>query len=282
MSRGTRKWGAFVIFVFLILPFLVKEAIQPELSLDLLSMLRPKPGPFGARLAGGFEARIYADTKPHVGRIALLQKGVVLYFNGASITGEGYGIGLPIVHKAGKAYLASTAKIGRFTRGDTVILSKIYYFDRVETTHEAPRLKYRKTRVQTRIRVNYYLYENYIVVQADLSKAKKDKVDEIYFMNEVSGRLFQIAMTKDREEIELLNWQYAPYEMVGLYAPGYEIIIWIQSDLTWTKFVGREVTSTWRWYGHVKQDWTGCEIYLEKPISRFTYTVFLQNASTPR
>ena len=281
MYHGKQKWGILFVFLFIILPILVKEFAQPGLSLDLLTLIRSSPGPFTGKLSGGFETKIFSDTRPHVGRIALLQKGLVLYFAGKSITGEGYGLGLPIVHKNGQAYLASKAKIGRFVRGDTTILSKIYLYDRVETQTEVPRLKYRKTRPVTQIRVDYYLYQNRIAVEADLRRAKKDGIDEIYFMNEVSGRLFQIAMTRDRKEIELLHWQYAPYGIIGLYAPGYEITVWIKSDITWEKFVGREVTSTWKWYGHVKQDWTGCEIYLGKIVSHFSYSIILQNASIP-
>ncbi len=280
VSTKEKKFLLFLFCILLFFPFLAQEFSSPHWTLILEAAVSPKPGPLVARMSDGIEARIYAATKPFIGRIARLQKGLVLQYRKHNLTGEGYGLGVPILHKNGVPWMASRAKIGRFTRGDTVILAKVFYYDMIETESELPRLRYRKQRrVLTTVRVNYYIYRNRVDIQADFRRAKRAKIDEVFLMNEVAGDLFQYALTQNHRRLELLGWQMAPAGMVALYAPALDMSVWVQSNPVWDRFLGREVTSSWKWYGRLKSNWTGCAIHLPKPPAVFSYTIYLKVGS---
>ncbi|MDQ7053293.1 MAG: hypothetical protein Q9P14_10510 [candidate division KSB1 bacterium] len=277
MTPAEIKFLVFLFMVLIFLPLLVQEIAQPHYMLKLKDALKSPSPALRASMALDLHATLYADTKPFVGRIATLQKGVVISYKGKPIIGEGYGLGVPIVHKDGTPWLASRAKIGRFTRGDTVILAKVYYYDTIETDKEIPRLRYRRQgRVLTRIRVNYFIYQNRVDVVADLRDARRKGAEEVFFMNELSGHLFRYAITQNRRKLDLLNWQLAPSGLVGLVSPKLGLTMWVQCNDTWDRFLGREVLSSWKWYGHIESDWTGCVIHVEKMPARFQYTLFFQ------
>lgn len=279
MSSKAKGWVTAFLVALFVLPFVVNEVVQPSLSLAVIDRIEGRAAPVTAPMDYAVEARLYSTTAPYQGRIATLQKGLVLFRHGKSLVGEGYGIGLPIVHKDGTAYLPATSRIGRFSRGDTLILSKVFYYDRRETDSDLPRFRYVRCLPLTRVRVDYFVYRNRIDIMVDLKEALERGIDEVFLMNEVSGRLFQVAVTGNGQKLDLLHWQLAPLGSVALLAPDAGLLLWVECDGIWDRFLGREVTSRWKWYGHVNHDWTGCEIHLDRPLSRFHYSVRLQSTS---
>ncbi len=283
MTSAEMKFLLFLFMVLLFLPMLVQEIAQPRYVLIIKDTFKKGSPVLHADMDFNLQATIYASTKPFVGRIATLQKGLVMTYKDQPIIGDGFGIGVPIVHKNGTPWLASRAKIGRFTRGDTVILAKVYYFDTIETDKEIPRLRYRRQKKWfTRIRVNYFIYRNRIDIVADLRDAQKKGAEIVYFMNELSGRLFRYAITQNRRKLDLLNWQLAPSGLVGLVSSKLNLILWVQCDDTWDRFLGREVLSSWKWYGHTSSNWAGYVIGVPKIPAIFQYTVFFKKTAPDR
>ncbi len=84
--------------------------------------------PFNRTLTKGFSVRLYEDSRPPNGKIAPVQKGVVLVQNGAETIGEGGGFGAPVLHHDEKTYYSLDATAHRFRDG----VAKNFSMDAVE------------------------------------------------------------------------------------------------------------------------------------------------------
>ena len=73
--------------------------------------------------------RLYSDTRPHIGKIDLLQKGLVLVVDEHPVIEEAYGFGLPIVKYGDLAYNARHADV---TQVDSHTVVKRYAMDTVD------------------------------------------------------------------------------------------------------------------------------------------------------
>lgn len=282
VSASRKSHLASYLIILVLLLTVVKEYFNPAAFYAIQDVLQKKPGPFRVRWQGDFGLELRAATSPHNGKIAGLQKGLILTYRGRPIIGDGYGFGLPIVHVRGTPYLAATAKIGKFVRGDTLILSKVYSLDRRELDSEIPRFQYERTGAIGSVRVDYFIHKGAIDVVADFRGLAKVKHEEIFLMNEQAGRQFRYAMTPQIPRIDLLEWQAWRSDAVGLVAPGLDATVWITADFMWTKFLGREILSRWKWYGHAAVDWAGCSILIDKPIRKFHYSIQLQTPDSPQ
>ena len=79
-----------VILVVAMAWFLLKEAIEPHWTIRLGDLMSPGPPPISMVLDSGLAVHVYADTRPHVGKITPLQKGLVLVQDGQELIEEGY------------------------------------------------------------------------------------------------------------------------------------------------------------------------------------------------
>ena len=91
--------------------FLLKEVIEPHWTIRLGDLVSPGPLPVTMALGNGLVLHAYSDTRPHVGKITPLQKGLVLVQDGQELIEEGYGFGTPIVVLGGRSYLSQHAGV---------------------------------------------------------------------------------------------------------------------------------------------------------------------------
>ena len=121
--------------------FLLKEAIEPHWVIRLGDLVRPGPPPVTLALDSGLVLRAYPDTRPHVGKITPLQKGLVLVQDGQELIEEGYGFGTPIVVQDGRSYLAQHADVAASPDGREIV--KRFRIDVEDTWTQLFRRKYR-------------------------------------------------------------------------------------------------------------------------------------------
>ncbi|KAA3619632.1 MAG: hypothetical protein DWQ05_02600 [Calditrichaeota bacterium] len=269
-----------LIFVTIIAFVAYKEYAAPYWRYHIKEIYSKSKPPLRVALENGLEIEMYPGAQPHVGKIAGLQKGLILTQYGKPLVGEGYGFGLPLVVANGASWLASQSKTGKFVHGDTTILSKEYIFDTRENDVQFPRRRYEKTRPIGTIRVDYLIYKNTIEVTADLKGLVEVNYDYVYFMNEQSGRDFRYGLNALGQKIDLIQWQTpVPMAMLGVHAPRLGITFWIKDNMETLKYLGRETLARWHWYGHVSTNWAGCDLRLDKKFSTYKYQISIEKKS---
>ncbi|MCA9734138.1 MAG: hypothetical protein H6696_10875 [Deferribacteres bacterium] len=274
-----RKALRNIIFFILVFAFFAyKEYAAPYWRYHIETLITKNKPPYTAELANGLALEIYSDARPHVGKIAGIQKGLILKQYGKDLVGEGYGLGLPLVVANGVSWLASEAKIGKFEHGDTTVLSKLYVLDTQEHDVQFPRRRYIKTRPVGTIRIDYLIYQNTIEVNADLKGLVDADFEYVYFMNEQSGKDFRYGLNPLGQKIDLIQWQAPiPMAMLGIHAPRLGITFWVRDNMETLKYLGRETLARWHWYGHESTNWAGCELRLDNKKPTFQYFIKLDN-----
>ncbi|KAA3663103.1 MAG: hypothetical protein DWQ10_00845 [Calditrichaeota bacterium] len=275
-----------ILFLVLILAFFTyKEYAAPFWRYHIESLITKNKPPYSATLANGLTLEVYTDARPHVGKIAGLQKGLILKRDQTELIGEGYGFGLPLVVSNGGSWLASEARIGKFVHGDTTVLSKLYVFDTQEFDVQFPRRRYVQTKPIGTVRIDYLIFGNIIEVTADLKGLVDADYEYVYFMNEQSGKHFRYGLNPLGQKIDLIQWQAPiPMAMLGIHAPRLGITFWVKDNMETLKFLGRETLARWHWYGHESTNWAGCELRLDNKKHMFKYQIkiddIINNQST--
>lgn len=82
-------------------------------------------------ISNNVSVRIYSGTRPHVWKIADLQKGLILVHNGIETVGEGTGFGLPVLVCSNETYFSATSKVHVSQRENRSIICKEYLMDRI-------------------------------------------------------------------------------------------------------------------------------------------------------
>ena len=86
---------------------LIAEIIEPH----FLLWSQPRGQVLQVPTVGGTSLRLYSDTRPYVGKIASLQKGLAWVAGKRLLIEEGYGFGCPIVEADGRAYVSRSAQV---------------------------------------------------------------------------------------------------------------------------------------------------------------------------
>ena len=145
-----KHWLTLVV-ALLVLMVVVKESREPYLWLFADDVLHPKPAPHTVALADGLAVRLYTDTRPHTGKVARLQKGLVLVADGGERVEEGFGFGLPLIEVDGQAYLSRSASVQRV--GNALV--KRYQMDTLDTPSGFLRRKYKPVPPMGTVTVTY-------------------------------------------------------------------------------------------------------------------------------
>jgi hypothetical protein len=174
--------------------------------------------------------RAYASTEPLNGKIADLQKGLILVIDGVEAVGEGTGFGLPVLVYSGETYFSGSSSVYVSQRPSGCIIRKEFTMDRVARNsfrnvtleNRAARTfithlsdlyqKHRRFRLLTlkdltrrisigkafleaasmgRVIVTYTVDESCITVKADFKNLKKRGLEKIFMLNEQGSRLFR-------------------------------------------------------------------------------------------
>lgn len=174
--------------------------------------------------------RAYTSTDPPNGKIANLQKGLILVVNGIETVGEGTGFGLPVLVYSDETYFSGSSNLQVSTRDEKCTICKEFKMDRIarnglrNITLEnrlARNLinyisdlyqKHRRLRLLTlkhltgsinidkifpttvskgTVTVTYTVQGPHIMVKADFRSVETKQLRKIFMLNEQSSRFYR-------------------------------------------------------------------------------------------
>jgi hypothetical protein len=284
------------LLIALVLLFLVvKESREPHLWLFVEDLLHPKPPPLQVHLPNGLELRLYADPRPHTGKVARLQKGLVLVQDGEERIEEGFGFGLPLIQFNGQAYLSRVASVQQM--GDTLV--KHYEMDTVDTPSGFLRRKYEPVPSIGTVVISYTLASGRGDAGASASESSPQAglaTSTVRVTADFSGLL--VAWT----QAYLMNEQgarfFTRYEEPGLAVEGKDFGKWqstlaprgcivagdrsvrfcVETREPGQKYYGRERYNQFYWVGMYALSWAGIDLELQAPPDSFEYWLDIQSA----
>jgi len=271
------KLGRILILLGLLLVAfaVLKESREPYLWLFVDDLLHPKPSPYLTSLSDGMAARLYADTRPHIGKVARLQKGVVLLRDGRDLVEEGFGFGLPLVEISGQAYLSRSASVEQ--AGNTWV--KRYEMDTLDTPSGFLRRKYEPVPVIGTVTVSYTLSADGIDVVVDLA-GLEIAWDRVYVMNEQGARTF----TRYEEPglavqgRQLGRWQPTIARQGCIVADDHSLRFCVETQQAGSRYYGRERYNQYYPIGVYVLSWAGIDLELEYPVCLFSYRILLERS----
>jgi hypothetical protein len=266
MWRGLALTGVFLLLSF----FIVKETREPHLWLFVDDILHPKPPPVTRSLASGLAARLYSDTRPHTGKVARLQKGMVLVVDGRERVEEGFGFGLPIIEVAGQAYLSRSATVEEV--GDRLI--KRFAMDTMDTPSGFLRRKYEPVDSIGTVTISYTVGTEDIEVVVDFS-GMEVPWDVAYVMNEQGARAFtryeEPGLAVEGEDLG--RWQPTTASEGCIIAGDETLRFCVETGQAVPRYYGRERYKQYYWVGVYSLSWAGIDLVLEPADSPFRYRV---------
>ncbi len=264
-----------------------REAFDPWLVLFLDDWIHPKPAPLSVQLDEGLVLRVYADTRPHIGKIDELQKGLVLVVDGRQKIEEGFGFGAPIIRYDSRTYLSRHAEIARRTIEGRPALVKRYTIDVADHASQFLREKYRDVAPLGAVVFTYTLTSpTTLAVTVDFSELAV-AWDAAYLMNEQGARAFPIYQGRidDGDALDATHTG----EEVGIWRPvGDPCGCWLNREGTLrfcvetepgrSTYIGRERYLQVHWAGIYVLSWSGVDIELTAPVTRYDYLIHIERA----
>ena len=284
LGRRARAMFRFVLGAILAAVaawFLLKEAIEPHWTIRLGELLWPGPPPSALELGGGLAVRAYADTRPHVGKITPLQKGLVLLQDGRELIEEGYGFGTPIVLQDGRSYLSQHTEVAVSPDGREIV--KRFTVD-VEDTWTRPfRRKYRAVAPLGSVVFTYTVAAPGILDVAVDFTGLRATPDLVYLANEQGARAFTLysdssglrryfADVPDTPD----QWVATTAERTCFTAEARKLRFCVETQPGQAKYVGRERYYQRRWSGLFSLSWAGTDLELTRPQGVYRYRVSVE------
>lgn len=267
-----------VSFALLLLGWkLVAEWIEPHFFL----WLGPKEEILEVPAVGGTVLRLYGDTRPHVGKIAGLQKGLVWVRDQRLLIEEGYGFGCPIIEWEGTAYLAQHAEVELVDGANGALLIKRYTIDTADTPIQFLRRKYRRVPPLGQVVFRYDVDPGGAVdIEVDFSGLKVAWT-RAYLMNEQGARRF-VHYTD-------VTGRSLSGDEIGIWEPAERFIpracfesrdrglqFCLEAQAPGTVYYGRERYEQYNWRGIYYLSWAGIDIELAAPRDVYRYRVTLE------
>jgi hypothetical protein len=258
---------------------LTAELIEPH----LLLWLGPHAPIHETPAIAGTTLRLYEDTRPHIGKIAGLQKGLVWVRDGQPLVEEGYGFGSPIVIVDGMAYLSRHAEVTMSTVQGRTRMVKRFEIDTIDTPIQFLRRKYRPVSPIGTVVQRYDVHPSgEIEVTVDLSGLTVDWT-QIYLMNEQGAQRFphysdSLGRALSGDEIGI--WEPSEEFIArGCFAsPGRDLRFCVEAQPPATVYYGRERYNQYNWRGIYYLSWSGVDIELAPPLAQYAYRIVLEDA----
>ena len=256
---------------------LVAEIVEPHFTLHFY----PRSLSLEAPSIADTTLRLYGDTRPHVGKIAGLQKGLVWIRKGRALVEEGYGFGYPIIEFDNRAYISRQAVIERSTEDNVTRLIKHYHIDTLDTPIQFLRRKYRPTPSLGTVTVRYDVHpDGKIDVTADFSQLSVSW-SRVYLMNEQGARRF--TQYTDIEGTLLVGDQIGIWASSGTFiaracfdsADG-TLRFCVEPQKPALTYYGRERYNQYNWRGIFYLSWAGIDIELAAPQPLYRYRITLE------
>jgi len=193
------------------------------------------------RISDLMSLRVYRDTRPSNLKIANLQKGLILVYEGNELVGEGTGFGLPVLVCSDQTYFSGSSTIrgsqednrwsirkefvmdrtarNRFrnvTLENRLARDLIAYLPRLYQMH--PKLRFLRLKgvthridintsfVQTKptgkVTVIYTIDKQRISISVDFKNLERNKLEKIFMLNEQGSRFFRKYSDSQRTKLE--------------------------------------------------------------------------------
>jgi hypothetical protein len=278
------RYLAAVLFAVLLLMVAIRERYAPRLTLYLADMLSQPSPPLIAALSDSLQLRLYSNTRPHVGKIASLQKGLVLVHDGRELIEEGYGFGTPIIEVDGVAHVSRHADIFVTHHDGRLSLVKAYRIDVADRPTRPFRIKYADVDPLGRVVFTYTVRApDAIDVTVDFTGLKA-AWNRAYLMNEQGARRFTQYVGPAGEEVDadaMGIWEEATAPFGCWRAPQSGVQFCVEAAAGEPGFVGRERYRQYNWLGFYSLSWSGIDIMVTAPLDTYTYTIRLQEGRSP-
>jgi hypothetical protein len=271
-------WRGFGLLAALIVTFgIIKESREPHWWLYIDDVINPKPDPITVPLSEEVAVRLYEDTRPHIGKIARLQKGLILVAAGEEVVEEGFGFGLPLVEVNGQTYLSRGAAVEEQPDGRLV---KRYEMDTVDTPSGFLRQKYVPVPSIGTVVVTHTLVTGGVEIEVDLSKLRSDW-QRAFLMNEQGATHFVHYTEPGRDvlEGEVGIWQPTRGESGCMMTGDSSLRFCVETEEAWPRYFGRERYRQYYWIGTYLLSWAGIDLELEPSTNRFRYRITLSHAA---
>lgn len=256
---------------------LVAEVIEPH----FLLWLRPALQALEAPTVSGTTVRLYRDTRPYVGKIAGLQKGLIWLHDDRQIVEEGYGFGCPIIEIGGQAYLAKHAKTETIPLQEGTRLVKHFEVDTLDTPIRLLRRKYRPVSSLGTVTFQYDVQpDGTIDVEVDFSELKAPW-GRAYLMNEQGANHFFNYSDSNGSELEAGDigiWQRIEESAsrACFDSPSRGLRFCIEPEEKPILYFGRERYWQYNWRGVYYLSWSGIDIEVEGPREAYRYRIVLE------
>lgn len=282
-----RRWlGSILVVAILLLLLLVaiRERYAPRLTLYLQDLLMRSQRSLDLRLTDHLGLRLYSTTRPHIGKIAALQKGLVLVHQGQELIEEGYGFGLPIIETDGTAYISRHATTSMVRRGGHPTLVKAYHIDVVDRPTRILRAKYADVAPLGTVVFSYTIRApDTIDILVDFSGLATDW-SRAYLMNEQGAQAFTRYVDPDGEALnasEVGIWEATTAPFGCWEAPRRGVRFCVEAQPGQEGFVGRERYRQYNWLGFYSLSWSGIDIAVDAPLDTYAYTIRVEEGSKP-
>ena len=255
--------------------FALTEAIVPRWLVWLGGIFNPGPTPLSMDLGNGLAVQAYKDTRPHVGKIMTVQKGLVLVQDGDELVEEGYGFGAPILIYQGQQYLSQHAEVEQSPDRRQIV--KRFQMDTIDTWTEFLRPKYRPTPSLGTVVFTYTVASPGVLeVAADFTGLRVEP-ELAYLSNEqgaIPFTLYSDSAGDQRYFADYVDqWQPASAPRTCFTAEKRRVRFCVETEPGQAKYVGRERYIQYRWAGVFWLSWAGTDIELTRPRGVYRYRV---------
>lgn len=261
--------------------FIAKEVIEPHWTIRLADLFRPGPPPLALALDDRLSLHLYADTRPHVGKITPIQKGLALAQEGRELIEEGYGFGAPIVIVAGRAYLSQHAAVTAGADGRSAV--KRFRIDVEDTWTAFLRPKYRPVEPLGAVVFTYTVTgPASLEVTVDFS-GLRIAADAVYLTNEQGAGHFRRYSDSNGVDRLLLDvpdtpdqWVLTRAAQTCFAATERPLRFCVETAPDQPKYIGRERYLQFRWTGAFALSWAGADIELTRPTAVYRYRITVE------
>ncbi len=266
----------FLALALLLAWKLIAELIEPHFLLWLGTRL-----PYlEAETVGGTRLRLYGDTRPYVGKIAGLQKGLIWVRGGRSLAQEAYGLGCPIVIYNGLAYNSAHAEIQKQEFEGFVRLTKMFHMDTADTPIRFLQRKYKPVPSLGTVVFQYDIFPTgAIEVAADFSSLTV-LWSKAYLTSEQGARYFtrysdNNGTSKGVDQLGI--WQTAeplPARACFENEAGTRRFC-VEPQAPAMLYYGRERYNQYNWRGIYVLAWSGIDLEID-PLQTYRYRIVLE------
>lgn len=256
------------------------EIAEPLWLLRIGAWLGRTPNPLAVQTAGGTSLWLYDDARPHQGKIARLQKGLVWVQSGQPLIEEGWGFGCPIVVSGGSAYVSTHAQTSIASQGNVVTLVKRYTMDAVDGAARFLRPKFPQVPSLGVVTVRYDVREDGTIdVTADFSGLNAPW-EWAYLMNEQGAHRF--TQYHDASGTTLPEEQIGPWQPVYVRQACMDepigLSFCVETDALTRLYYGREHRWLFNWRGGTSLSWSGVDLQIPGPATTIRYRLTLETS----